>query len=70
MLSQLELHLTQRCNLRCDYCYAAERGGRPDLSPEVADAATDLLLSSPAPRRRLSFWGGEPFLKPDLIERA
>ena len=70
---QLDIHLTHRCNLRCSYCYAGhtQKGLPPDLSPELADKAVDFLLDScgDAPRIRIDLWGGEPFLKTDLIER-
>lgn len=72
-ISRLDLQLTHRCNLRCSYCYAAGPAApRPDLSPEVADAAVDLLLSGSGEHSRLTLelWGGEPFLRPDLIERT
>jgi len=70
---QLELFLTHRCNLRCSYCYAAPaRSAAADLAPQVADRAVDLLFAAGAasPRLRLDLWGGEPFLRPDLIARV
>lgn len=73
-IRHLDLHLTHRCTLRCTYCYAGlgASGLPPDLTPELADRAVDFLLAScgDAPRLRLDFWGGEPFMRPDLIRRA
>ena len=58
------LHLTNRCNLRCDYCYV-ERG-ETDMSVETARAAVD-LAGRGAKRAGIIFFGGEPLLRRALI---
>ena len=58
------LHLTNRCNLRCDYCYVDH--GETDMSPETARAAAD-LAGRDAKRAGLIFFGGEPLLRRELI---
>jgi uncharacterized protein len=70
-LRELTLTVTERCNMRCSYCYVPVDRGR-SMSPATVDAGVDLLLRHAAPGRRLdlSFFGGEPFLRPDLLERA
>ncbi len=67
------LELTKGCNLRCGYCYYADRAEAYDprtrMSPEVARASVDLLLdqSSPAEPVHIHFFGGEPLLNFPLL---
>lgn len=58
------LHITQRCNLRCSYCYV--KHSTADMTPETARAVVDLAARD-AKRAGLIFFGGEPLLKRDLI---
>lgn len=72
-ISSVALHLTGQCNLSCDYCYHG--GGRrdaPPMSEETATRAVDLLFEESVGERNVSvvFFGGEPLLCPDLIERV
>jgi len=60
------LHLTNRCNLRCDYCYVDQSCGETDMSPGTARAAVD-LAGRGAKRAGLIFFGGEPLLRQELI---
>ena len=57
------LHLTGRCNLRCDYCYVNHGG---DMTYETARAVVD-LAGRDAKRAGLIFFGGEPLLFRELI---
>ena len=57
------LHLTERCNLACRYCY--QRHGAEDMSFETAAAAADRIATGRNPG--LIFFGGEPLLRKDLI---
>jgi len=41
---ELALFLTERCNLRCIYCYARGGEGGRTMDPELADAALELVL--------------------------
>lgn len=64
------LHLTDRCNLRCDYCYLPHR---PQTMPvEVALKAIETLFSSAQnhhfPGVKLKYAGGEALLRFDLIQ--
>ena len=70
-LDGMVLTLTERCNLRCRYCYVPVARGCT-MTPEIADRAVDLLREHAADggALRLSFFGGEPFLAADLMRRA
>lgn len=65
------LTVTERCNLRCDYCYVpVERGWT--MPPELADQAIDWFVANAAPEGTLglSFFGGEPFLAKQHLRRT
>jgi uncharacterized protein len=66
-ISHAVLFLTQRCNLRCTYCYGAGGGyGHPgEMRPEVALRAVDWLIEQSGSLKKLSlqFFGGEPLLQ-------
>ena len=59
----LTLHLTNRCNLACGYCYA--RPGTDDMTVETATRAIDTCMKGPG--GGIIFFGGEPLLRKDLI---
>lgn len=64
----LVLRLTERCNLRCAYCYAArEDQAEFDMSEQTALRAVELCCP-PGGSLRIQFTGGEPLLKMDLME--
>lgn len=63
------LHLTDRCNLRCDYCYLPHV--REDMSAETGRAAIDATfrsaLASGFKQVKLKYAGGEPLMRFPLI---
>lgn len=63
------LHLTDRCNLRCSYCYLPHV--REDMSPEIGRAAVDAIfrsaLANGFKQIKLKYAGGEPLLQYPLI---
>lgn len=61
----LTLHLTNRCNLACRYCYAA--AGSEDMTFETARRA--ILHCAEGSQCGIIFFGGEPLLRQDLIGR-
>lgn len=63
----LTLHLTDRCNLCCRYCYA--RHGMADMSFDTAMAAINECTEQD-PNPGIIFFGGEPLLMSDLIFRV
>ena len=81
-LQELILEITQKCNLRCNYCvfsesYPGVRGYTPnDMSEDTALKAIDVYFSllkegrayNPYREPRIGFYGGEPLLHFDLIK--
>lgn len=63
----LTLHLTDNCNMDCDYCIHEKKNR--DMSVEVLDAACDYIFTD-GRTAGLSFFGGEPLIKRNLIIRA
>lgn len=65
----LVLRLTERCNLRCAYCYAAREDQNDfEMNCETAIRAVELCCP-PGGSLRIQFTGGEPLLRLDLIEK-
>ncbi len=62
------LHLTNDCNLRCHYCYVHKQA-RKEMTLETAKAAADRAAMAGG-KVGLSFFGGEPLLKKELIKET
>jgi len=64
---QLTLHLTDNCNLNCNYCFISRNPAR--ISREVAFAAVKLAIKENCDQKTsgLLFYGGEPLLEKELI---
>lgn len=66
----LTLHLTDKCNLACRYCYEDKnRGGAPCIGAmpkETALRAVDMACAN-SKRAGFAFFGGEPLLEKALI---
>jgi uncharacterized protein len=60
------LHLTTKCNLRCRYCYAPQTG-RATMTPETAKLGIDLAVELGGKTACVSYFGGEPMLRFDLV---
>ena len=62
-IRQIELILTQGCNLKCDYCFVGDQSDRT-ISPTNAQLAIDFLLRESADLHEVhvTFFGGEPML--------
>lgn len=71
-VQNLMLYLTEDCNLRCTYCFVPKKPR--SMTPEIARQAVDFLLhrevSGVASRVDVTFFGGEPFLRADLMEEV
>lgn len=70
-LGKLELFLTWRCPLRCDYCFIANKDDNAgqQMTRETAETAVRFLFDNSGGRRDLSilFFGGEPMARFDLL---
>ncbi len=73
-LTQVILELTGRCNLRCGYCiynesYSGNRNfNNNDMTLEVAKAAIDYTREHSGEEVAVTFYGGEPLIKFDLLK--
>jgi len=64
---------TGKCNLECKYCFARRsQWAREDSTEEVMLASVDFLLAESGENKQvtLGFFGGEPLLRPDLVDTA
>lgn len=71
IVSRINLHISNDCNLRCTYCYAP--GGnynmnRELLTEETADDFITFCINNFDKVKRIVFFGGEPLLNYKMIE--
>ena len=73
----ITLSVTENCNLRCEYCaympkYLTPMYKLKNMSLEIAFKAIDLLMknSKQSNKLTLAFYGGEPFLRFDFIQKC
>lgn len=72
----LLLSLTERCNLRCSYCYYRESqiDRITDMSDEVLEAALRVAFERTIELKQnflnITFFGGEPLLRMDAIKKG
>ena len=59
-------YLTEKCNLNCKYCYEGEKGTN-ELSFSDIKKVLDREVESKSKACQVSFFGGEPLLKKDLV---
>ena len=78
-VEMVTLEVTERCNLRCDYCIYQNcneqfrKYGNADMTEVIAKKAIDFGLEHSSEVKEsyiLSFYGGEPLLKYDLIKEC
>ena len=62
--------VTNVCNMHCVYCQAQSnmQKSRGNMSPETAQKAVDIALSSNAGHLTFEFQGGEPLINYDVIK--
>ncbi len=67
----LEIRITDNCNLNCDYCYYQEDETHRTMDflqiKKVIDFFDSFLPEDPNNKYPITFFGGEPMLKTDLI---
>ncbi|MDD4024293.1 MAG: radical SAM protein [Kiritimatiellae bacterium] len=61
-------NVTSRCNLKCMHCYAATQGEPQEMDTGAALAFIDDVAAFGSPV--LLFSGGEPFVRPDVLQLA
>ncbi len=61
-------NVTSRCNLKCMHCYAATQGEPQEMNTGEALAFIDDVAAFGSPV--LLFSGGEPFVRPDILQLA
>lgn len=66
---ELTLFLDHQCNLRCTYCYNGDKFTRA-MTAEQAREAIDFALARPQQHLDVSFFGGEPLLRLDVLREA
>jgi cyclic pyranopterin phosphate synthase len=66
-VSNLRISLTPRCNLSCIYCHA-EGEREPQEQLPAPDIAEILRVAAGFGIRSVKFTGGEPTLRPDLVD--
>jgi radical SAM protein with 4Fe4S-binding SPASM domain len=58
----IELLLTERCNLRCSYCFAEVANNKKFMTEDTAEVVLAKVLEIPTKRLMVEFSGGEVFL--------
>ena len=67
LMTYLRMSVTDRCNFRCAYCSPAHWGGKKDhLTPQELQRIAQVFARMGVRRVRLT--GGEPLIRPDILE--
>ena len=67
--SMYTIHITNRCNLRCKYCFSkSESENNIDMNKSTIELIIKKIVSSPIKKLCIDFHGGEPLLRFDLIK--
>lgn len=66
---ELTLFVDHQCNLRCTYCYGGAKVSRP-MSLATMRKAVALAVAERPARLDVSFFGGEPLLRPAFLREA
>lgn len=74
VIKALCLHVAHDCNIRCQYCFAAQGafdGHRTLMSYETGVKALDFLVKNSGNRRQLEvdFFGGEPLMNFEVVKQ-
>jgi len=65
------IDLTEACNLACDYCFTWSKHKQKSITEEMAKKIIDWWVpqTDDTQFNQLSFWGGEPLLKWNLLKK-
>lgn len=66
-VTNLRISLTSRCNLSCIYCHA-EGEKNPDAEMSTNEIIGIMDVAAKFGIRSIKFTGGEPLIRPDLVE--
>lgn len=74
VVKALCLHVAHDCNIRCQYCFAAQgsfEGNRTLMSYETGVQALDFLIAHSGNRKHLEvdFFGGEPLMNFEVVKK-
>lgn len=67
-IDNVDLVVTERCNLRCKYCYVNKKDS--DMNFETFKASVEYMLKYGDRKVTVTFFGGEPLMNFDLIREA
>lgn len=68
-ITYLRISLTERCNLRCGYCYGPEESSADDVHPLSHDnILRSIRVFAQFGITRVRFTGGEPLVRPGLVD--
>ena len=69
-VSSAYLHITQRCNLSCSFCYSLDEIRNESDDPSLEQLVHAMQLLASLGTKQLVISGGEPFLREDLPQLA
>ncbi len=69
-ITNVDFFLTYNCNCKCSYCFVQDSGSDITMPSHILDKSIEWIARHAGYTVELFFLGGEPTLKPDLIERA
>jgi len=64
-ITDVDLFITENCNLDCKYCFHPKN--RNSLDMEQAKKILDKLAVIAPGKMRINYWGGEPMLHPNVV---
>lgn len=63
----IALHLTDNCNLKCDYCYISKKGSK-SIDPAPCVKYIESILNKGIKQLHIQFTGGEPLIEWDSLK--